>query len=145
MKCFKILLPALLLAFAGCDAPDLSLQAAAEIAAAETAFANMAKEEGVPAAFLAFAADDAVLMRNNSLIEGHDAMRAYFEKSTLDSVQLSWTPDKVVASKSGDLGYTYGKYQFSAVDTSGQVIRSEGIFHTVWQRQADGAWKFVWD
>ena len=145
MKFFKFLLPCFLLALAGCEAPDLSSQAEAEIKAAEAAFAKMAKDEGVPAAFLAFAASDVVMLRNNSLVEGHDAMRAFFEKSTLDSVQLSWSPDKVVAAKSGDLGYTYGKYQFSAVDTAGQTIRSEGIFHTVWQRQADGSWKFVWD
>ncbi len=145
MKFLKLLLPALLLALAGCKAPDQSALAEAEIADAEAAFAKMAAEQGVPAAFLAFAAEDAVMMRNNSLVEGHDAMRAYFEKSTLDSVQLSWSPDKVVAAKSGDLGYTYGKYQFSAVDTAGQKISSEGIFHTVWQKQPDGAWKFVWD
>lgn len=119
MKFFKLLLPTLLLALAGCEAPDQSAQAEAEIAAAEAAFAKMAAEQGVPAAFLAFAAEDAVMMRNDALIEGHDAMRAYFEKSTLDSVQLTWSPDKVVAAKSGDLGYTYGKYQFSAVDTAG--------------------------
>lgn len=129
----------------GCEAGDRSAQAVDEIGAAEAAFAQMAKEKGVPAAFLAFAADNGVLLRNNSIIEGHDAMKAYFDSSTLDSVQLTWSPDKIVAAKSGDLGYTYGKYLFSALDSSGQTISSEGIFHTVWQKQTDGTWKFVWD
>lgn len=126
-------------------APDLSSQAAEEIRRAEAAFAQMAKEKGVPEAFLAYAADDAVMLRNDVLVEGQEGMRAYFSKSTLDSVQLTWQPDKVVAAKSGELGYTYGRYQFSAKDTSGQLIQSEGIFHTVWQKQEDGNWKFVWD
>jgi ketosteroid isomerase-like protein len=151
MKSMKTHLPTsifaalFLAAIAACESPDHRRSAAAEIEAAELAFAKMAKEQGVPAAFLAYAADSAVLMRNDALIEGKDAMQAYFAKSTLDSVQLAWAPDKVVASRSGDLGYTYGKYQFSAKGSTGQVIRAEGIFHTVWQKQADGTWKFVWD
>jgi ketosteroid isomerase-like protein len=127
------------------QAPDLSTQAAGEIREAELAFAKMAREKGVPVAFLAYAAPNAVMMRNDVLIEGHEAMKAYFSKNTLDSVQLAWEPDKVVASKSGDLGYTYGKYQFSAKDSTGQRLQAQGVFHTVWQKQADGTWKFVWD
>ena len=38
-----------------------------EIAETEKEFAAMAQQEGIPEAFLAFAADDAVLMRNNVL------------------------------------------------------------------------------
>lgn len=124
----------------------ISLDAArAEIREAERAFAEMAASDGVAAAFLAFAADSAVLNRNDVLIRGKAAMQAYFEKSTLKDVSLQWTPEFVDVSASGDLGYTYGPYTFSAVDTSGQTIRSEGLFHTVWKRQADGTWKFVYD
>lgn len=47
--------------------------------------------------------------------------------------------------KSGDLAYTYGKYNFSALSTNGEKISSTGIFHTVWKKQDDGSWKYVWD
>ena len=66
-------------------------------------------------------------------------------ESTLRDVRLEWEPGFVDASAAGDMGYTYRPYQFSAVDTGGQEIRATGVFHTVWKKQADGEWKFVYD
>lgn len=150
MKNLLLLLPFILLA---CNADKSSplpaeenrIQAEAEIRQAEADFAAMAESEGVPAAFLHFAADEAVMQRGNRLIEGRAAMHDYFDAQTLDSVSLNWAPDFVKASAAGDLGYTYGRYTFRAVDTTGQEVKAEGIFHTVWQRQPDGTWRFVWD
>lgn len=124
--------------------PDLE-QVKTEIRQAEKAFNDMAASEGVPAAFLAFAAEDAVLNRNNQIIKGKEAMRAYFDASPLKNVSLTWAPDFVDVAASGDMAYTYGKFQFSAVDSTGQELQSAGIFHTVWKKQADGSWKFVYD
>lgn len=116
-----------------------------EVLQAEEAFAAMAEREGVPAAFLAFAADSAVLNRNNRIVKGKAAIEAYFAQSTLRDVSLKWAPEFVEVSSSGDMGYTYGPYQFSAVDTAGQKIEAEGMFHTVWKKQPDGEWKYVYD
>jgi len=58
---------------------------------------------------------------------------------------LLWKPEFVELSKSGDLGYTYVEYVFLKKDSSGNTIESKGIFHTVWKKQSDGKWKFVWD
>lgn len=120
-------------------------QVKAEVRQAEKDFNDLAAREGVPAAFLAFAAEDAVLNRNNQIFKGKEAMKTYFEAGTLQNVSLIWAPDFVDVSASGDMAYTYGKYQFSAVDSTGQEIKSEGIFHTVWKKQTDGSWKFVYD
>ena len=117
----------------------------AEIEEAEAAFAEMAKDEGVAAAFLAYAAEDAVLMRNNAVVIGKEAIRQRFAKNPPGDGTLSWTPDFVDVSASGDLGYTYGGYVYMTVDSIGQSVKSEGVFHTVWKRQSDGNWKFVWD
>ncbi len=117
----------------------------AEIMQTEKDFAIMAKEEGLQAAFLFYAAEDAVINRNDSVLKGKEAIRVYYEKQSLKDVQLDWKPDYIEVSLSGDLAYTYGKYTFSAMDEQGEIIKSEGIFHTVWKRQADGSWKFVWD
>ena len=118
-----------------------------EIVETEQAFAEMAQQEGIPKAFLAYAAEDAVLLRNNSLIIGKDSLRATYKNKAPDigKVSLSWKPDFVDVAASGDLGYTYGKYVYKAIDAAGVENVSEGVFHTVWKRQADGSWKFVWD
>jgi len=43
------------------------------------------------------------------------------------------------------MGYTYGKYIWSSTDPAGKPITFNGIFHTVWKKQPDGSWKYVWD
>ena len=118
-----------------------------EIVDAERAFAAMAKAEGIPEAFLAYAAEDAVLMRNNSLVTGKEEMATFFKTQSPGNgeINLSWEPDFVDVSHSGDLGYTYGKFVLSMTDTTGVTRENTGVFHTVWKRQADGSWKFVWD
>lgn len=117
-----------------------------EIIDTEQAFAAMAKMDGVPKAFITFAADDAVLLRNNVLIRGKEAIKISYDKRfSSENTSLTWAPDFVDVSSSGDLGYTYGKYVYTSTDSLGNSTSSEGIFHTVWKRQSDGTWKFVWD
>ena len=118
-----------------------------EIVETERAFAEMAKAEGIPKAFVTYAAEDAILMRNNTLISGKDAIKNSFgnQDQGAGNVELAWEPDFVDVSRSGDLGYTYGKYTYSVTDSSGAVKLDSGIFHTVWKRQSNGDWRFVWD
>jgi len=118
-----------------------------EIVNTEKEFSAMAKKEGISKAFLTFADDQAVIMRNNTLIIGKESLRSSFEKQDKGSgnVSLTWVPDFVDVSASGDLGYTYGKYEYSVTDSLGNVTLDSGIFHTVWKRQLDGSWRFVWD
>lgn len=114
-----------------------------EILKAEQNFAKMAREEGIHKAFITYAAEDALLMRNNDLVIGKKNIDLFYENQT--SKNLAWTPDFIDVAASGDLGYTYGHYTFSYIDSIGKVIDDKGIFHTVWRKQADGKWKFVWD
>ena len=118
-----------------------------EIKDVEREFARMAESEGIPEAFLHYAADDAVIMRGDQLLSGRSALARHFEKnaSPARDEKLSWQPDFVDVSASGDLAYTYGPYTYSYVDSTGSRVEQRGIFHTVWKRQADGSWRFVWD
>lgn len=118
-----------------------------EIVNTENEFAKMAQEEGISKAFLSYAAKDAVLMRNNNLIIGKDAIKEHLNAGGTNSgqVSLTWKPDFVDVSESGDLGYTYGKYNYMAIDSLGKKTTANGVFHTVWKRQEDGKWRFVWD
>jgi len=116
-----------------------------EIFETEKAFARLAKEEGLKNAFLAFAADDAVLNRSDQLIIGRQAISEYFDRSTMTNVTLEWEPDFVSGAESGDLGYTYGRYTFEGIDPEGRAVRSSGVFHTVWRKNANGDWRYVWD
>jgi len=126
-----------------CQNPQEDLRG--QIRQTEKAFNDMAQEKGVKAAFLHFAADSAVIVRGKNVIKGKAAIGAFFDAQPFVENKLSWSPDFVEVSSSGDMAYTYGKYEFYAVDTSGKTFQSDGIFHTVWKRQADGEWRFVYD
>lgn len=116
-----------------------------EIVQVEKEFCNMATTEGIPKAFEAFADDDAVLMRNRDLVIGKKAIVELYNSAPASNAQLVWEPEFVEVAESGDLAYTYGYYTYSSVDSSGNTNTSQGVFHTVWKRQKDGNWKYVWD
>ncbi|MEQ6168267.1 nuclear transport factor 2 family protein [Ekhidna sp. MALMAid0563] len=116
-----------------------------EIAAAEKAFNDYATEYGVKEAFLNFAHKSAVLNRRDSIIVGKEAIENYFDNQTLMEVTLQWKPDFIDVSSSGDMAYTYGKYTFSAITADSSEINASGIFHTVWKRDKNGEWKYVYD
>ncbi|WP_421874735.1 YybH family protein [Marinoscillum sp.] len=136
---------ALILAFIGACSNPPREKIIQEVLSVEKAFNDYAHEHGVKAAFLHFAADDAVIVRNNKVYQGHEAIASYFDSSSLVGVQLIWEPTFVECSSSGDLAYTYGSYEFQALEISGDTINATGIFHTVWKKQKNGEWKFVYD
>jgi len=145
----QIFLPIFLLLFLACEPqkelPD-SAKLKQEIVDAEAAFAKMAAAKGIAEAFYTFAAEDAVIKRqNDTLIMGRAAIRQYYNAPFYQSAKVEWKPDFVEVSTHGDLAYTYGKFTWSSQDSTGKVNKIKGVFHTVWQRQADGNWKYVWD
>jgi ketosteroid isomerase-like protein len=150
MKHLGIVLLTLFLGFYSCKTESTKTSVESwkvEIVETEKEFAEMAAKEGIAKAFLSFAANDAVIMRNDSLIIGKEAIQISFEGNETNpgQVSLTWEPDFVDVAKSGDLGYTYGKYVYIVIDSLGNKKAAEGVFHTVWKRQADGKWRFVWD
>ena len=116
-----------------------------EILNTERNFEKMVADSGLASAFAYFAADSGVIQRGEKIIKGKEAIRSYYENQTMSEVKLEWKPDFIAVSRDGDLGYTYGPFRFWAINSKGDTVRREGIFHTVWKRQPDGAWRFVWD
>lgn len=147
MKESKLWIIAIVIILLGCNSPNTEKEKwKSEILQTEKAFSDLALNEGIGNAFATYAANDAVLMRNNSLVIGKEGLLSYYSE-TMDNTdtKLTWKPEFVDVSKSGDLGYTYGYYTFTLKDTLGKDIVTKGVFHTVWKRQDDGSWKFVWD
>lgn len=143
----KLILIIMLFSLASCirfKAFDLK-ESKNEIMQVETDFNRMAAEQGVEKAFLHFAAPGAVLMRNDKILKGESDFKSYFSSPAWQDSKLSWKPDFVDVAESGDLAYTYGSYSFTFTNSDGNQETSTGIFHTVWKKQEDGQWKFVWD
>ena len=113
-----------------------------EILQTEKEFAQMVREKGMHEAFVTYAAEDAVLMRNNELVVGKERIDQMYHGQ--NATGLSWEPDFVDVAASGELGYTYGYYTYTFTDSIG-THDNVGVFHTVWKKQANGEWRFVWD
>ena len=111
---------------------------------ADIEFSNLSVKEGFHKAFLAYVADDGVLLRPNSYpFEGRKAIEALYSKSSDSSYTLTWKPSFADVSSSGDMGYTYGTWELKA--KIGDDKPSFGTYTTFWKKDKTGKWKFVLD
>lgn len=108
---------------------------AAPVVAAERAFAADAPSLGIAGSFNKWSTPDAIL------IAGGRAQRigeVYPDgPRPADEPLLEWWPNFAGIARSGDLGFTTG-----GVAVGG---RRTGHYFTIWKRQADGSWKWVYD
>lgn len=111
----------------------------------EQAFNDMIAAEGRAIAFAHFAAEDGSLNRRNEMITGKVAIKAFYEKSTTTNVSLVWKPDFVDLSDDLTMAYTWGPSKFTGTRENGENFENTGLFHTIWKRQADGSWRYVYD
>lgn len=117
-----------------------------EIQIAERDFQKMTIEKSIQEAFWFYADSNAVMKRErDTLVHGKEAIRNYYSQPVYKGATVIWLPDFTDASTNGDFGYTYGKYTWRIKDSTGKLTEMKGVFHTVWKRQADGSWKYVWD
>jgi len=122
--------------------PDAEEIALGSLVDAELAFARMAGERGVRAAFLAnFAADGIALQPGPVRIQ--EAYRTRPAAADPLAVKLDWKPAQAGVARSHDFGYTTGPY---ALRIAAQPDRERhGAFFSVWQRDAGGRWKVILD
>jgi len=145
MKALLLIIPIIFLCI-GCNNLQSKEETKNEILQAEKAFEKMTSDKGIAEAFYHFADEHAVIKReNDSIISGKENIKIYYENKNLKNVTVTWTPDFIEVSDCGNLGYTYGKYVLKFVDGEGKTVEYKGIFHTVWKRQSDKSWKYVWD
>jgi len=75
---------------------------------------------------------------------GKDAIGALYDKLyARPGFLLDWHP--TYAKVVGDIAITSGPYERHVLGPGGADERSTGTYLTVWQRQKDGNWLFVWD
>ncbi|MDP2469975.1 MAG: DUF4440 domain-containing protein [Candidatus Palauibacterales bacterium] len=110
---------------------------AAEVRAAERAFASSMAERDIEA-FASHIADEAVfftgkVLRGVAAIK--EAWSPFFEG---ESAPFSWEPESVQVLDSGTLALSSGP----VLDPEGNRI---GTFNSVWRLEPDGEWKVVFD
>lgn len=111
----------------------------------EGEFMKAAAEKG-SFGYMSYYAEDAVEVPNGyPLIRGKAEIAKTMGFLDDKNNHLTWTPSGADISSSGDLGYTYGDYQFSAIDKDGKPVVRHGKYTSIWKMQKDGHWKVVLD
>lgn len=108
------------------------------VIAAERAFAARGAEAGIAQSFLDFMTDDAIVFgpepkKAKEVYGGRPPAKTPKEGGPL----LAWWPNWAGISRSGDLGFTTGPAEFNG--------RRSVNYFTVWQKQPNGQWKWVYD
>ncbi len=105
-----------------------------QVVDAEKAFSADAGAMGVKRSFLKWAAPDAVVLEPDPV----NAIESYSKQGDdTGGPQLQWWPLWAGVASSGDLGFTTGPYSFDG--------KRRGHYFTVWARQPDGRWKWIFD
>ena len=105
----------------------------APVVAAERAFAADGAKNGVQASFLRWSAPEAVVFAPEPV----NAQAFYRARPDKAGAVLTWRPTYAGLAQSGDLGFTTGPYAVNG--------KPGGHYFTVWARQPDGSWKWVYD
>ncbi len=137
------------LAVVGCTAQpsvDLDAERAALMAVDEAWFEAYSTSDNPADAFVAKMADDAALLAPDApLAQGREAIHAVItELEAMPGFSVTWGPDAVEVGSGGDLGYTMGSYEMNMEGPDG-MMRVEGKYLTVWQKQGDGTWMVIAD
>lgn len=128
------------------EAADTRVADAGAIRAAEQDWSNAAAAKELSRT-LSFYADDASMFAPNAPIAtGKDAIRAIWSQEFANpGFAISWQTAKVEVSRSRDLAYTRGTYEFTLSDLKGRPFTDRGKYVVVWKKHADGNWKAVAD
>ena len=137
----RILAILIVFAMAGCCQQQKSDPS--ELIATDKAFSRMSVEKGLNAAFIYYADDSVVKVRDGNFpLIGKDTMAKIYLSSPDTGMILKWKPVKAEISQSDDLGYTFGEWELyrKANDTT-----LYGNYISIWKKQPDGTWKYVLD
>ncbi len=111
---------------------------ASEVRDSEVAFAKAFAERDATK-FFAFLTDDANFLGPKRTLAGKaEVMKVWSEYLKAEKAPFSWQPERVVVNAKGDLGLSTGPVH----NAEGKHI---GNYSSIWQRQADGSWKIVFD
>lgn len=131
----------------GCSRPIDTEKEKQALLETDRQFSQLSEKQGTAAAFYHYLADDGLALPFNGPPRDKNAYAQILAAAKNDTTPragtLTWAPDFADVATSGDLGYTWGQYTFTFADSTKPPTR--GYYVTVWKKQADGSWRFVFD
>lgn len=139
----QLILIAFLLFFLSCNQQKVDKKAEGEKVMQLSRDWSNAASTGDVEKIVSYWADDAVLMSaHEPVLNGKQAIREMVEKSfKMPGFRISWEPQSVVVSESGDMAYLLENSQISFNDSTGKAITFKNKAVSIWRKQGDGSWK----
>lgn len=117
-----------------------------DLMAADRAFNDATARDGATGWASFFAEQGAMISEGVGEIRGRESILSRMEGAFGNpAFRLSWDPFRAEVSKSGDLGYTVGRYESTLGSGDDRVVMARGLYVSIWRRQADGSWKVEMD
>ncbi len=120
-------------------------KAKSEIKKTDSLFCVYSIENGFAIALVAFADSEVIKLNDgeNPVYGIEKLIEKSAGKENGESV-ISWKPIKVDVGLSGDLGYSFGNWEYKTPTENGDTTYY-GNYFTEWKKQKDGSWKYVLD
>lgn len=120
-----------------------------ELRDVEHSFSDSTEKYGFVRAALMFSAEDVIIFSDtDTAYTTIDSLRSRAARIPKDAppppYKLSWTPDIVSVSASGDMGYSYGHYHLTTKDSATNETTKTGLYSSIWKK-INGKWKLVLD
>jgi ketosteroid isomerase-like protein len=146
----KLLLPVftavLLVVFVAHASPSAAAKSdAAVLLQLEADFVKAAAERGSQGYMSYYAEDAAELPNGADVFRGKESIAKTMDFLDDKNNHLTWKPVYADMAASGDLGYTYGTFEFRSRDKDGKLTVEYGKYVSIWKKQKDGSWKVVMD
>ena len=113
----------------------------------ELAFSKSAGDNGIANAFYRFMDDNGIVLSGSGLLLNKKSYQKLMSQKPRRGWKnkFQWKPIFTRVSDSGDLGYNFGPYEYTITNPEGENQSFFGYFITVWKKQLNGNWKFVFD
>jgi len=137
----------IVLATMGCSQPKVDKKAEAEKIMQTSKEWSEVASSGNLEKTLSYWADNAVMISpGQPTLDGKAAIRKMVEESfNMPGFRISWQPQSVEISESGDMAYLIENSQVSYKDSTGNTITHNNKAVSIWKKQTDGSWKNVVD
>lgn len=118
--------------------PDKYLLHKKQLVDNELAFARLAANTSIKAAFDAYLSPQGILFRADMPVNG---LSLNAGRTAVPTEKLRWYPEYALVTRSGDMGFTSGPYWYSLRDS----IMGTGYFFSIWEKNAQQVYKLALD
>lgn len=109
-------------------------------------WSDLSVKEGFNHARENYLCESSIETGNGSMpLMGKKAIEEFNATHPDSTFTLEWKAIRAEVAASGELGYTFGGWTIKTKTKAGKDTAMYGNYITVWRKQTDGSWKYVFD